>query len=60
MVWGSFFPQTTCYVEEKQEENSTNTANENAFFHVEMATGTREKWQETHAHVVTFAFRVSR
>ena len=36
-----------------------NGKRENAYFHVEAATGKREKWRENHGHVVTFAVRVS-
>ena len=31
-----------------------------ACFHVETATGKREKWRENRSHVVIFAVRVSR
>ena len=63
MVLGFSFPQTTCYVQETREENSTSTANAKMptfTYKQRAATGKPEKWRENHDHMVTFAVRVSR
>lgn len=62
MVLGTFFPQTTSYVEEKQDENFTYTANAKMPSFTkkrQAAAGKRGKWRENHGHVITFAVRVS-
>ena len=63
MVLGTFFPQTTSYVEEKQEENFPCTGNAkmpNFTQKRQTAADKRRKWRKNHGNVVTFAFRVSR
>ena len=53
--WGTCFQQITTYMYKKKRKKYLR-----ACFHVETATGKREKWRENRGHVVICAVRVSR
>ena len=60
MVLGTCFPQTPSYVGEKQEENFTyNGKRENAYFHVQTASGNVENGGKNMVTCSLFAVRVS-
>ena len=63
--WGTCFQQLTAYTYKKERKKYLRSSHvdgkrEIACFHVETATGKREKWRENRGHVVIFAVRVSR
>ena len=62
--WGTCFQQLTTYKYKERRKKYLRSSHvdckrEIACFHVETATGKREKWRENRGHVVIFAVRVS-